>query len=163
MGNLEQLLAEVLSPFAVTIALAVETESSPAAAEAAKGSARLENRPGASARADSRVKFAPESDGRGVRKLDSFAEKLKARVGKPVEKLVEPQVSEPVLQKAKPVLQGAKPVLSSDWAQFAASWQDYESAMAAKWGALSAPAVPSRGGSAVSPGVAAGGRAGEPG
>jgi hypothetical protein len=70
----------------------------------------LENRPGALAKVDSRVKLAPESDGRGVRKLDSFGEKLRARVGKPVEKLVEPQVSEPVLQSAQPVLQSAQPV-----------------------------------------------------
>ncbi len=146
----------MLTPLAVTIASAVEPESSPAAIPAGKGSARLESRPGGLATVDSRVKFAEKSEGRGVAKLDSFAEKLRARVGKPVEKLVERQVSGPVSQPVAPVA-------SSDWAQFAAAWQEYESAMAAKWGALSAPGLPSKGGSAVSPGVAAGEQAGEPG
>lgn len=91
------------SPLAVTIALAVETESSPAAAEAAKGLARLENQSGASAKVDSRVKLAPESAGRGVRKLDLFSEKLKARVEKPAEKSGDLQVLGPVLQSAQPV------------------------------------------------------------
>jgi hypothetical protein len=94
---------EVRSPLAVTIALAVETESSPAAAEAAKGSARSENRPGALEKVDSRVKLAPESDGRGVRKSDVVSEKSKARVEKPAEKSVDLQVLGPVLQSAQPV------------------------------------------------------------
>lgn len=103
MGSPGQLPDEVLTPLAVTIALAVETESTPAAAEAAKGSARLENQSGASAKVDSRVKLAPESAGRGVRKSDLFSEKSKARVEKPAEKLVDLQVLGPVLQSAKPV------------------------------------------------------------
>lgn len=111
MGSPGQLPAEVLTPLAVTIALAVETESSPAAAEAAKGPARLENRREASAKGDSRVKLAPESAGRGVRKPDLFAEKSKARVEKPAEKLVD-------LQVLGPVLQSVQPVSSSDLARF---------------------------------------------
>lgn len=103
MGSPGQLPVEVLTPLAVTIALAVETESTPAAVEAEKGSARLENRPGASAKVDSRVKLAPESDGRGVRKSDLFSKKSKARVEKPAEKLVDLQVLGPVLQSAQPV------------------------------------------------------------
>ena len=103
MGSPGQLPAEVLTPLAVTIALAVETESTPAAAEAAKGSARLENQSGALAKVDSRVKLAPESAGRGVRKSDSFSEKSRARVEKPAEKSVDLQVSGPVLQSAQPV------------------------------------------------------------
>jgi hypothetical protein len=103
VGSPGQLPAEVLTPLAVTIALAVETESTPAAAEAAKGSARLENQSGALAKVDSRVKLAPESAGRGVRKSDSFSEKSRARVEKPAEKSVDLQVSGPVLQSAQPV------------------------------------------------------------
>jgi hypothetical protein len=63
----------------------------------------LENRPGASAKGDSRVKLAPELAERGVRKSDLFSEKLKARVEKLAEKSVDLQVLGPVLQSAQPV------------------------------------------------------------
>lgn len=154
MGNPGQLPAEALTPLEVTIALAVETESSPAAAEAAKGSARLENRREASAKVDSRVKLAPKSVGRGVRKPDLFAEKSKARVEKLAEKLVD-------LQVLGPVLQSVQPVSSSDLARFSVELQAIGSVPGVKQVGHGESEPPSRGGSEVSPGDAAGERAGE--
>lgn len=92
--------------------------------------------------------------GRGGRKSAAIAEKFEARVAKPDAKPDAPQAS-------RPVSQTERLVLSADSVAFGASWQDYEQAMAAKWGGFAVPANPSKGESGVLPADAAGAEAGE--
>jgi len=96
-----------------------------------------------------------EPGGRGVEKLDLFAEKLKARVEKPVEKSVGLQVLCPVSQSAN--LDAASVSVPQP-----VELQAIGSASGAKLGGHGGSEPPSKEGSGVSPGDAAGVEAGEP-